>query len=93
MIFIGGCLLVVAAVWFIRKVHISYTSAGGTDFEMPVFDAAVYPPILTAVGLYLVLSSNDISWSVWIYVAIWAGTTAVAAGVIKLAGVWGDKPL
>ena len=47
--------------------------------------------ILTAVGLYLVLSSNDISWSVWIYVAIWAGTTAVAAGVIKLAGVWVER--
>lgn len=90
---LGYVLMVAAAGWFLYKAVVSYNSAGGTDFAVPVFDAAVYPPIMTAVGLYLVLDHYEIGWSKWIYVAIWLGLTAVAVGAIKLAEEIGDKPL
>lgn len=94
MALIGGfALLGIAVVWFLRKLWVSYTSAGGTDFAMPVYDAALYPPILTAVGLYLVLRHFEVDLSIWIYVAIWFGATALAAATIKLAELIGDKPL
>jgi hypothetical protein len=60
MAFIGFALLGVAVIWYVRKLYVSYTSAGGTDFMMPVYDAALYPPILAAVGLYLVLFKADL---------------------------------
>ncbi len=93
MALIGFALLGIALIWFLRKLWVSYTSAGGTDFMMPVFDAALYPPILAAVGLYLVLGYFKVDLSIWVYVAIWFGSTALAAGTIKLAELMGDKPL
>jgi hypothetical protein len=93
MIFIGYAMIGAAAIWFLYKLYVSYTSAGGTDFALPVFDAALYPPILVAVGLYLVLPAYEVNWSVWIYIAIWVGSTVLAVAAIKLAEFLGDKPL
>jgi len=93
MILIGYAMIGVAAIWFLYKLYVSYTSAGGTDFAMPVFDAAMYPPILVAIGFYLVLGAYAVDWSVWIYIGIWFGSTVLAVATIKLAEFLGDKPL
>ena len=93
MALIGFALLGVAVIWYLRKLYVSYTSAGGTDFAMPVYDAALYPPILATVGSYLVLGYFEVDLEIWIYVAIWFGSTLFAAGTIKLAELVGDKPL
>lgn len=93
MIVIGFAMIGVATIWFLYKLYISYTSAGGTDFAMPVFDAALYPPILCAVGLYLVLKAYEVTWSVWIYVGIWFGSTVLAVAIIKLAEHLGDREI
>jgi len=93
MVLIGFALLAIAVVWYLRKLYVSYTSAGGTDFMMPVYDAALYPPILAAVGLYLVLGYFEVTLAIWIYVGIWFGSALLAAVTIKLVELVGDKPL
>lgn len=92
-LFIGAVLLAVAAGWFFYKVYVAYTSAGGTDFALPIYDAAMYPPIMATVGLYLVLTLYEVPWSIWIYVAIWLVATLLAVGMLKLMEQLGDKPL
>ena len=86
-------MLILAAGWFFYKVYVAYTSAGGTDFAMPIYDAAMYPPIIGTIGLYLTLTAQEIEWTVWIYVGIWVGVTLLAIGLLWLMEQLGDKPL
>ena len=90
---IGYALIVIAIGWIAYKMNVSYNSAGGTAFAVPVYDAAIYPPILIAVGLYLASSSLGIEWPVWIYVAIGLVLIPVVVGSIKLMEEVGDKEL
>ena len=89
---IGYALIVIAAGWFLYKLYLSYTSAGGTQFELPVYDGAIYPPAIGVIGAYLVLRAS-VQWSIWIYVVAWVGLTALAAGAIRIAEEVGDRPL
>ena len=93
MLIIGSVLILVAAGWFFYKVYVSYTSAGGTDFALPIYDAAMYPPIMVTIGLYLVMRAYEKTWTIWIYVGIWVVATLLAAGILKLMEELGDKPL
>jgi hypothetical protein len=93
VIFLGAALLAVAAGWFLYKVYVAYTSAGGTDFAMPIYDAAMYPPIMGTVGLYLIMYHFEHTWSIWIYVGIWVATTLICLGMLWLMEQMGDKPL
>jgi hypothetical protein len=94
MLLTFGCLLiVVAAGWLGYKMYLSYHSAGGTNLMDPIYDAAVYPPIITAIGLFCVLHSLSIKWYVWVYVLIWLGLTGLFAAVLRLSQELGDKPL
>ncbi len=86
-------MLILAAGWFFYKVYVAYTSAGGTDFAMPIYDAAMYPPIIATIGLYLTLTAQEIEWSVWLYVGTWVGVTLLAVGLLWLMEQLGDKPL
>jgi len=89
-----GCLLIVVALgWFLYKLYVSYNSAGGTDFAVPVYDAAIYPPVLGVVGLYLVLRAYEVTWSIWIYVVLWLGVTLLAAGAMRASEELGDRSL
>ena len=93
-VFVLGCVLIaVAVLWFLRKLYISFTSAGGTDFEMPIYDAALYPPVIGVVGLFLVLRTYEIQWSWLAYVGIGVALILVAIGILKLAEELGDRPL
>ena len=89
---IGCALLVVAAGWIAYKMYVSYSSFGGT-VEVIVYDAAIYPPILTGVGLYLVLPGFGIAWSAWMYVAIALVLIPIVVGGIKLMEKIGDREL
>ncbi len=88
----GYVAIAVAVIWLLVKLYVAYGSAGGTVMVV-VYDAAVYPPIIGVVGAYLVLSTNKIDLAVWIYLVIWAITTGVAVGAIRLMEEIGDKPL
>ncbi len=90
---LGYALIAVAIIWFLYKMYVSYTSAGGTDFAMPVYDAALYPPIMVAVGAYLVMQSAGEPWPIWVYVVIAVVTAGLSAGLIRLMEELGDKPL
>jgi hypothetical protein len=89
----GYALLVIAGLWILYKVYVSFSSAGGTQFEVAVYDAAIYPPVIAAVGLYGVLPYHGVECSIWILVGIALGLGAVTAGVIRLAEELGDRPL
>ena len=90
---IGYVLLVIAVGWIGYKMSVSYNSAGGTAFAVPVYDAAIYPPILIGVALYLVLPSWGIEWPWWAYVAAGVVLVPVVVGGIRLMEEVGDKEL
>jgi hypothetical protein len=90
---IGYLLMVLALGWFLYKLYLSYTSFGGTAFEMPVYDGAIYPPVVGVLGLFLVLRPYELDWSYWIYVALWVGLTILAWGAIFIAKFVGDREL
>lgn len=90
---VGYVLVVVAVGWIGYKMSVSYNSAGGTAFAVPVYDAAIYPPILIALGLYLILPGWGIEWSIWLYVAIGLVLVPVIVGIIRLMEEVGDREL
>ena len=90
---LGYALITIATLWFLRKLYISFTSAGGTDFAMPVYDAAMYPPLIAMIGLFLVLRTYEIQWSWLIYAGIAIVLILAAAGSLWLAEELGDRPL
>ena len=90
MTVIAYVCIIVAVVWIIYKVYVSYTSFGGT-VEVTVYDAAIYPPLVGVFGLYWVLHSIGINWAIWIYGTIWLGVTVFAAISIRLAEEIGDR--
>jgi hypothetical protein len=92
MVWAGYAAVAVSVLWILYKLYVAYGSCGGT-VEVVVYDAAVYPPILGAVGLYLVLSNHQVQLAFWIYMAIWAVVTAVVVGAIRLMMEIGDRPL
>jgi hypothetical protein len=92
MVWVGYLAIAVAVIWLLVKLKVAYGSAGGTVMVV-VYDAVMYPPIIGVVGLYLVLSNYQINLAIWIYLIIWAVTTGVAAGGIRLMEEIGDKPL
>ena len=85
MVLIGFALLAAGVILYLYMLYVSYTSAGGTDFAMPVHKATLFSPILLAVGLYLVLGYFEVVLSIWIYVAIWFGSAVFAWATIELA--------
>ncbi|MFV1965715.1 MAG: hypothetical protein ACC628_09860 [Pirellulaceae bacterium] len=93
MLIFGYALIVSATIWFLRKLYISFTSAGGTDFQMPIYDAAMYPPVIAVAGLLLVLRAYKIHWSWLIYAGIGIVLALVAWGALRLAEELGDRPL
>jgi hypothetical protein len=90
---LGYPLIAIAVGWIAYRMHLSYTSAGGTDFVMTVYDAAFYPPVMVAGGLYFILPSFEVNWSIWTFVGIWIGLAVLVGVAIKLLEVLGDKPL
>jgi hypothetical protein len=90
MLWVGYVAIAVAVIWLLVKLRVAYGSAGGTIMVV-VYDAAVYPPIIGVVGLYLVLSAFQIDLAFWIYLAVWAVTAGVAVGAIRLMEEIGDK--
>ena len=92
MLWVGYLAVAVAVIWLVYKLYVAYSSSGGTVMVV-VYDAAVYPPILGVVGLYLILSSYKVELTFWAYLAIWAVTAAVGVGAIRLMEEIGDKPL
>jgi hypothetical protein len=90
---VGYICIAVALVWLVIKLRVSYNSAGGTAGMTPVYDAAYYPPILIAFGLYWVLPTFKINWTIWVFVGIWLGLAALFAVAIRLMEELGDKEL
>ena len=93
MAWIGYAMIAIAAIWMLYKMYVSFNSAGGTDFMVPVYDAAVYPPVITCVGIYLVLRAQESSWPFWWYLISWLVLTGLVAGAIRLLEELGDRPL
>jgi hypothetical protein len=90
---VGYLLILSGAIWFGYKLYLSYSSAGGTDFMLPVYDGAIYPPMLAAFGLYWVLRGLEIEWSYWAYVGLWLGLSVLAGAAIWLSEEIGDRTL
>ena len=88
---LGIGLIVVAIAWLLYKTFLAFNSEGGTDLMLVVYDAAVYPPLLAAVGVYLVAQYRQLSWPWWSYLVLWLVLTAAAAGMICLCEEIGDR--
>lgn len=90
MTLVGYACLVVSVIWILYKVRLSYRSFGGTVM-VTVYDAAMFPPFIGVFGLYWVLRSLGVDFSIWAYVAL-AFVVAVLVGVtIRVAEDLGDR--
>ncbi|MBP89872.1 MAG: hypothetical protein CMJ64_24725 [Planctomycetaceae bacterium] len=92
MTIVGYACIAVAVLWILFKAQLAYKSEGGR-MVVTVYDAAVYPPLLIVFGLYWVLLSLEINWSIWLYVLLFLVLVAAVAGVIKLAEEFGERRL
>jgi hypothetical protein len=92
VIIVGYICIAIAVVWFVFKSYVAYSSVGDT-LGTVYLDAALYPPILTAFGLYWVLPMFNIHWTVWIFVGIWLVLAGLVFGFLKLMVELGDKEL
>lgn len=92
MVGLAYVAVAIAVVWVLVKLHMAYHSAGGTVM-VTVYDAAVYPPILLAGGLYFLLPDYQVNLPYWAYLLIWAALTAAVVGAIRWMQEIGDKPL
>lgn len=90
MTLVGYACLIVAVVWIVYKVRLSYTSFGGTVM-VTVYDAAFFPPVIGVFGLYWVLRSLGINFSIWAFVALGFGVAVLVGIAIRVAEDLGDR--
>ncbi len=90
MSIVGYVCLVVAVVWILLKIRLSYTSFGGTVM-VTVYDAAIFPPLIGVFGLYWVANSFGINYSIWAYVGLTVVTVVLVAIAIRVAEDLGDR--
>jgi len=89
MTIVGYACLVIAVVWVVYKVRLSYMSFGGTVM-VTVYDAAFFPPVIGAFGLYFVGKSLGFEFPIWAYCVL-APVVGVLVGIaIRLAEELGD---
>ena len=92
MTIVGYICLLVAVVWIVLKVRLSYKSFGGT-VVVTVYDAVFFPPIVGVFGLYWVLPSLGIELPIWVYIGM-VFVVAVLVGIaIRVAEELGDREL
>lgn len=89
---IGAICIVLAASWICYKLWVAFHSSGGT-IMVAVYDAAMFPPLLAAGGLYCICRGLEISWPIWVYPVAGIGLGVVVAIAIKIAEELGDRPL
>jgi hypothetical protein len=82
--------MIVAVVWVLLKIRLSYNSFGGTVM-VTVYDAAIFPPFIGVFGLYWVAGSFGIDYSVWLYVGLEVVLAILVAIVIRVAENLGDR--
>jgi hypothetical protein len=92
MVALGSVCIAVAAIWILFRWYLAYNSAGGT-VVVTVYDAAIYPPPLLALGLYFLLPTFGINWAIWVFVVICLATGGLVAAGIRIAEEVGDRPL
>ncbi len=90
MSLVGYACLAVALIWILIKIRRSYLSFGGTVM-VTVYDAAIFPPLIGAFGLYWVAPTFGIDYSVWAYVGLAVVGVAVVAIAIRVAENLGDS--
>lgn len=86
----GYVCLIVAVVWIVFKVRLSYMSFGGTVM-VTVYDAVFFPPAIGAFGLYWVLRSLGINFPIWAFVALGVGVAVLVGIAIRVAEELGDR--
>ncbi len=89
---IGYALLVVGVMYIAYRMRTAYTSAGGT-VDVITRDAAVFAPILIAVGLWLVLPAWGVEWPWWGFVLTGLGLFPAILVTNYLMQELGDKEL
>ena len=87
LMWIGYGLIAVAAGWFLHRLWSSFSSA--LDYDFNPYAAAIIPPVLGVVGLFLVLRSYDFNWPLWLYLIIWAALTAAVSAAVWAADRFG----
>ena len=90
MTIVGYACLVVAIVWILLKIRMSYRSFGGTVI-VTVYDAAIFPPPIGVFGLYWVLTSLGIEYSIWVYIALVFVVAVLVGLAIRGAEELGDR--
>ncbi len=90
MTIVGYICVIIAVLWILHKVRVSYLSFGGTVM-VTVYDAAIFPPILVVFGLYWVLPTLGVDFPIWAYAAIGLGVAVLVVIGIRVAEELGDR--
>jgi hypothetical protein len=87
-----GLLFVAFSLLYLRmKLHVSYTSAGGSIGMVPVLDGAVFPPIGMTFGLVMLRCAQRLGTGDWIYFVFWIVATVLAFWAINHVGNLGER--
>lgn len=90
MTIIGYLCVIIAVVWILHKVRVSYLSFGGTVM-VSVYDAAIFPPLIGAFGLYWVLPTLGFELPIWAFAIIGIGVAVLVAIGVRVAEELGDS--
>jgi 1,4-dihydroxy-2-naphthoate octaprenyltransferase len=90
MTIIGYICVGIAVVWILHKIRVSYLSFGGTVM-VTVYDAAIFPPIIGAFGLFWALPSLGVDFPLWAYVALGLAAAVLVAIAVRVAEEFGDR--
>jgi 1,4-dihydroxy-2-naphthoate octaprenyltransferase len=86
----GYICVLIAVVWILHKVRVSYLSFGGTVM-VSVYDAAIFPPLIGAFGLYCVLPTLGFDLPIWAFAVIGLGVAILTAIAVRVAEELGDR--
>jgi 1,4-dihydroxy-2-naphthoate octaprenyltransferase len=90
MSIVGYVCIIVAVIWIVLKIRLSYMSFGGTVM-VTVYDAAIFPPFIGVFGLYWVAGSFGIDYSIWAYVGLAFAVAVLVIVAIRVAEELGDR--
>jgi hypothetical protein len=90
MFWFGLGLIAFSLLYIAMKTYVSYSSSGGQDGGVPLYDGCLAPPYVATLGICACMEAWRIRWPIWAYVLIWFVITILSFLLINFAG--GPEP-
>ena len=88
----GIIALILAILFFLGGLRISYETEAGAIGQVPVLIWAVAPPLAVAIGLAMIDRGLDWpGWPWWAYALTWLALIYPAGIAVNRVGDWGER--